>query len=124
MLVGLLVAAAQLIEHFVVVLDGRLLLQPGVVTKRGGDVLVAEESAHQFMSTWTGIKKDLCTGVPVLVWCQPNTDMKPEIDRVWGLSWIVIVGGDRYKKTQVYDVAEYYAPEDDYAGYKDDNNER
>jgi hypothetical protein len=36
-----------------------------------------------------------------------------------------VVGlSDRYKKTQVYDAAEYYAPEDDYSGYEDDNNER
>ncbi|MER8554965.1 hypothetical protein NKH69_33190 [Mesorhizobium sp. M0976] len=32
--------------------------------------------------------------------------------------------GERYKKTQVYDAAEYYAPQDNYEGYEDDNNER
>lgn len=44
--------------------------------------------------------------------------------RVLGLSRLTVVGlGDRYKKTQVYDAAEYYAPEDNYAGYEEDNNE-
>ena len=45
--------------------------------------------------------------------------------KIAGLSRLTVVElGDRYKKTQVYDGAEYYAPEDDYAGYEDDNNER
>lgn len=45
--------------------------------------------------------------------------------KIAGLSRLTVVGlSDRYKKTQVYDAAEYYAPEDDYAGYEDDNNER
>jgi hypothetical protein len=44
--------------------------------------------------------------------------------KIAGLSRLTVVGlGDRYKKTQVYDAAEYYAPQDDYAGYADDNNE-
>ena len=44
--------------------------------------------------------------------------------KIAGLSRLTVVGlGDRYKKTQVYDAAEYYAPEDDYAGYEADNNE-
>ena len=45
--------------------------------------------------------------------------------KIGGLSRLAVVGlGDRYKKTQVYDAAEYYAPQDDYAGYEEDNNER
>jgi hypothetical protein len=45
--------------------------------------------------------------------------------KIAGLSRLAVVGlSDRYKKTQVYDAAEYYAPEDDYSGYEDDNNER
>jgi hypothetical protein len=44
--------------------------------------------------------------------------------KIAGLSRLTVVGlGDRYKKTQVYDIAEYYAPADDNAGYDDDNNE-
>ncbi|SFD28929.1 hypothetical protein SAMN04515619_13642 [Collimonas sp. OK412] len=44
--------------------------------------------------------------------------------KIAGLSRLTVVGlGDRYKKTLVYDAAEYYAPKDDYAGYEDDNNE-
>jgi hypothetical protein len=44
--------------------------------------------------------------------------------KIAGLSRLTVVGvGDRYKKTQVYDAAEYYAPPDDYAGYEPDNNE-
>jgi len=44
--------------------------------------------------------------------------------KIAGLSRLTAVGlGDRYKKTKVYDAAEYYAPDDDYAGYGDDNNE-
>jgi hypothetical protein len=44
--------------------------------------------------------------------------------KIAGLSRLTVVGlGDRYKKTQTYDAAQYYAPEDDYAGYDDDNNE-
>ncbi|MCQ8870363.1 hypothetical protein NP945_00815 [Mesorhizobium sp. LMG17149] len=45
--------------------------------------------------------------------------------KINGLSRLAVVGlSDRYKKTQVYDASEYYAPEDDYSGYEDDNNER
>ena len=44
--------------------------------------------------------------------------------KIGGLSRLAVIGlGDRYKKTQVYDASEYYAPQDDYAGYEDDNNE-
>lgn len=45
--------------------------------------------------------------------------------KVSGLSRLAVIGlSDRYKKTQVYDAAEYYAPEDEYYGYEEDNNER
>jgi hypothetical protein len=45
--------------------------------------------------------------------------------KISGLSRLSVVGlGDRYKKMQKYDAAEYYAPEDDWADYEDDNNER
>ena len=44
--------------------------------------------------------------------------------KIAGLSRLAVVNlSDRYKKTQVYDAAEYYAPDDKYAGYEDDNNE-
>jgi hypothetical protein len=44
--------------------------------------------------------------------------------KILGLSRISVVGlGDRYIKTQSYDASEYYAPEDAYEGYEDDNNE-
>lgn len=44
--------------------------------------------------------------------------------KITGLSRLTVVGlGDRYKKTQVYDAAEYYAPEDEHPGYEEDNNE-
>jgi len=44
--------------------------------------------------------------------------------KIAGLSRLAAAGlADRYKKTQVYDAAEYYAPHDNYAGYEDDNNE-
>lgn len=44
--------------------------------------------------------------------------------KIASLSRLAAVGlGDRYKKSLVYDAAEYYAPEDMYAGYEDDNNE-
>ncbi|RYG99244.1 MAG: hypothetical protein EON58_04610 [Alphaproteobacteria bacterium] len=45
--------------------------------------------------------------------------------KISGLSKLAAIGiADRYKKTQRYDAAEYYAPEDDFSGYEDDNNER
>ncbi|WP_293797277.1 hypothetical protein [uncultured Bosea sp.] len=45
--------------------------------------------------------------------------------KITGLSRLSVVKlGDRYKKTQRYDAAELYAPEDKYDGYEDDNNER
>lgn len=45
--------------------------------------------------------------------------------KIVGLSRLLVVGlGDRYTKTQVFDAAEYYAPEDPYLGFDDDNNER
>jgi hypothetical protein len=44
--------------------------------------------------------------------------------KILGLSRLSAVNlGDRYTKTETYDAAEYYAPQDDYAGYDDDNNE-
>ncbi|MDB5923158.1 MAG: hypothetical protein JWN13_2094 [Betaproteobacteria bacterium] len=45
--------------------------------------------------------------------------------KIAGLSRLTVVGiGDRYKKTMVYDAADYYAPPDnEYEGYEDDNNE-
>ena len=45
--------------------------------------------------------------------------------KVAGLSRLAVIGlSDRYKKTQTYDAAEYYAPADDWSDYEDDNNER
>jgi hypothetical protein len=45
--------------------------------------------------------------------------------KINGFSRLSVAGlGERYKRTHVYDAAEYYAPQDDYAGYEDDNNER
>jgi len=44
--------------------------------------------------------------------------------KIAGLSRLTVVGlSDRYKKTQVYDAAQSYAPDDDYADYDEDNNE-
>jgi hypothetical protein len=44
--------------------------------------------------------------------------------KISGLSRLTVVGlGDRYKNTQVYDAAEYYASTDDYSRYEEDNNE-
>ena len=44
--------------------------------------------------------------------------------KIAGLSRLTVAGlGDRYKKIKVYNAAEYYAPDDEYAGYEDDNNE-
>lgn len=45
--------------------------------------------------------------------------------KISGLSRLAAVEiGDRYKKTVRYDAAEYYAPQDEYEGYEEDNNER
>jgi hypothetical protein len=44
--------------------------------------------------------------------------------KITGLSQLTACGlGATYKSTSTYDAAEYYAPEDDYRGYEDDNNE-
>jgi len=44
--------------------------------------------------------------------------------KIAGLSRLTVVDlGERYKKTRIYDAAEYYAPDDNYAEYEDDNNE-
>jgi hypothetical protein len=44
--------------------------------------------------------------------------------KISGLSRLSVVGcGDRYKKTQRYDAAEYYSSRDDLEGYDEDNNE-
>jgi hypothetical protein len=44
--------------------------------------------------------------------------------KIVGLSRLQVVGlGDRYLNTRVYEVAEYYAPTDDYADFEEDNNE-
>lgn len=45
--------------------------------------------------------------------------------KISGLSKLSVVNlGERYKQKQTYGAAEYYAPEDDWAEYEDDNNER
>lgn len=45
--------------------------------------------------------------------------------KVSGLSRLSAIGlGDRFTHTAYYDPAEIYAPEDQYYGYEDDNNER
>jgi hypothetical protein len=44
--------------------------------------------------------------------------------KIAGLSQLAACGlGDTYTATFTYDLADYYAPNDDYAGYEDDNNE-
>ena len=44
--------------------------------------------------------------------------------KISGLSRLVVAGlGERYKKTMIYDASEYFAREDNYSGYEDDNNE-
>lgn len=44
--------------------------------------------------------------------------------KITGLSQLTACDlGSTYKSTSTYDAAEYYAPEDDYRGYEDDNNE-
>lgn len=44
--------------------------------------------------------------------------------KVMGLSRLSVIDlGARYKKTLVYDAADYYAVEDDYSQFEDDNNE-
>ncbi|WBU64814.1 hypothetical protein [Paracoccus aerodenitrificans] len=44
--------------------------------------------------------------------------------KISGLSRLAAIGlSDRYKKTQIYDAAEYYAPEDSWSAYEEDNNE-
>jgi hypothetical protein len=44
--------------------------------------------------------------------------------KISGLSRLNAIDlGARYKKTQVYDAGEYYAPEDDYSHFEEDNNE-
>jgi hypothetical protein len=44
--------------------------------------------------------------------------------KINGLSRLAVAGlADRFKKTTTYDPAEFYAPDDRYAGYEDDNNE-
>jgi hypothetical protein len=44
--------------------------------------------------------------------------------KISGLSRLNAIDlGARYKKTQVYDAGEYYAPADDYQGFEEDNNE-
>ena len=45
--------------------------------------------------------------------------------KILGLSRLTaVLLADRYKKTQVYDAAEYYAPQDEFHGFDEDNNER
>jgi hypothetical protein len=44
--------------------------------------------------------------------------------KITGLSQLSASGlGSTYKSTSTYDAAEYYAPEDEYQGFDDDNNE-
>lgn len=44
--------------------------------------------------------------------------------KIPGLSRLIACGlGATYRKSSTYDAAEFYAPEDEYRGYEDDNNE-
>jgi len=44
--------------------------------------------------------------------------------KITGLSKLAVAGlSDRYKKTNTYDAAEYYAPTDNWYEYEEDNNE-
>jgi hypothetical protein len=44
--------------------------------------------------------------------------------KIAGLSRLTVAGlGHRYKKTNVYNAAEYYAPDDEYPHFESDNNE-
>lgn len=44
--------------------------------------------------------------------------------KINGLSKLAVAGlSDRFKKTQTYDAAEYYAPTDNWSEYEEDNNE-
>ncbi len=44
--------------------------------------------------------------------------------KITGLSRLAAIGlGDRYTKTQTFEAAEYYATDNSYADYEDDNNE-
>jgi hypothetical protein len=44
--------------------------------------------------------------------------------KILGLSRLNAINlGARYKKTDVYDAADYYAPDDDFSQFEDDNNE-
>jgi hypothetical protein len=44
--------------------------------------------------------------------------------KIVGLSRLTVAGiGDRYKKTDFYDAAEFYAPDDEYSHLESDNNE-
>lgn len=44
--------------------------------------------------------------------------------KITGLSKLAVAGlSDRFKKTQTYDAAEYYAPTDHWSEYEEDNNE-
>ena len=44
--------------------------------------------------------------------------------KISGLSPLTACGlGDTFTATFTYELADYYAPNDDYAGYEDDNNE-
>jgi hypothetical protein len=44
--------------------------------------------------------------------------------RITGLAQLIAAKlGARYKRTSTYDAADFYAPEDEHAGYEDDNNE-
>ena len=44
--------------------------------------------------------------------------------KISGLSQLSACGlGNVFKHTSTYDAANYYAPQDDYDGYEDDNNE-
>lgn len=45
--------------------------------------------------------------------------------KIGGLSRLIVAKlGDRYVKTTTYDAAAFYAPEDEYPEYEEDNNER
>jgi hypothetical protein len=44
--------------------------------------------------------------------------------KIAGLSRLNVIDlGARYKKTQIYNASDYYAPADDYDGFEEDNNE-
>ena len=71
-------ALSVLDDDIVIKVDGSLGLGAGIMTVGRGQRFVSQYFAHNFIMTRFGIKQDLGSGMPELVWGEADACLIPE----------------------------------------------